>query len=95
MLYDINWNIIDESQVDLSIGVITPAFRPKKGVIPVDNITKFVYEPDEMEEVRMYIIDEHRKARKEMENQPTRLDRIEAQVAYIAMMTGNSDILEV
>lgn len=26
---------------------------------------------------------------------PTQLDRIESQVAYIAMMTGNSDILEV
>lgn len=27
--------------------------------------------------------------------QPTQLDRIESQVAYLAMMTGNSDILEV
>ena len=26
---------------------------------------------------------------------PSQLDRVEAQVAYIAMMTGNSDILEV
>lgn len=26
---------------------------------------------------------------------PTQLDRIESQVAYLAMMTGNSDILEV
>lgn len=27
--------------------------------------------------------------------QPTQLDRIEAQVAYLAMMTGNEEILEV
>lgn len=26
---------------------------------------------------------------------PTQLDRIESQVAYLAMMTGNTDILEV
>ena len=93
MLYDINWNVIDESQVDLSIGVISPAFRPKKGVTPIDNITKFVYEPDEIEEVRMYIVDEHRKARKEMANKPSSMDRLEAQVTYTAMMTDT--LLEV
>lgn len=27
--------------------------------------------------------------------EPTQLDRIESQVAYLAMMTGNEDILEV
>ena len=27
--------------------------------------------------------------------QPSQLDRVEAQVAYLAMMTGNTDILEV
>ena len=29
------------------------------------------------------------------EEQPSQLDRVEAQVAYLAMMTGNTDILEV
>ena len=28
-------------------------------------------------------------------SEPTQLDRIESQVAYLAMMTGNEDILEV
>ena len=28
-------------------------------------------------------------------SEPTQLDRIESQIAYLAMMTGNSDILEV
>lgn len=32
---------------------------------------------------------------KEVEELPTQLDRIESQIAYLAMMTGNSDILEV
>lgn len=27
-------------------------------------------------------------------SEPTQLDRIESQIAYLAMMTGNSDILE-
>lgn len=29
------------------------------------------------------------------ENQPTQLDRIESQLAYLAMMTDNAEILEV
>lgn len=29
------------------------------------------------------------------EEQPSQLDRVEAQVAYLAIMTGNTDILEV
>lgn len=28
-------------------------------------------------------------------SEPTQLDRLESQIAYIAMMTGNTDILEV
>ena len=31
----------------------------------------------------------------EIAEEPTQLDRIESQVAYLAMMTGNEDILEV
>lgn len=42
--------------------------------------SEFIYDPESVEEI------------KEL---PTQLDRIESQVAYLAMMTGNSDILEV
>lgn len=41
---------------------------------------EFIYDPVPVEEV---------------EELPTQLDRIESQIAYLAMMTGNTDILEV
>ena len=51
---------------------------------------------DEYETVQRYVpyTEEELAEIEAIRNQPTRLDRIEAQVAYIAMMTGNSDILE-
>lgn len=51
---------------------------------------------DEYETVQRYVpyTEEELAEIEAIRNQPTQLDRIEAQVAYIAMMTGNSDILE-
>ena len=87
MIYDVNFNIIDESEIDLSIGFITTGYKLKEDATPIDNVTKFFRPLEDYDEVQMYIVDEHRKARKEAETIPSQLDIIEAQVAYTAMMT--------
>ena len=87
MIYDNNFNVLDESKIDLSIGRIMFAYKIKEDAAPVDNITKFIYTPDDYEEVKVYIEDEHMKERKELAAKPSQLDIIEAQVTYTAMMT--------
>jgi hypothetical protein len=60
-----------------------PAVEPKDAWDEYETVQRYVpYTEEELAEIEA------------IRNQPTRLDRIEAQVAYIAMMTGNSDILE-
>lgn len=51
---------------------------------------------DEYEDIYRYILytEEELQAIEEKRNRPTQLDRIESQIAYLAMMTGNTDILE-
>ena len=88
MIYDTNFNPIDESEIDLSIGMITLNYKVKEGVAPVDNITKFIYAPEDLEEIKVYVVDQHAKMRKEMENVPTEIDRLEARLTYLEMMTG-------
>ena len=76
---DLKHNTIDESQIDLSKGSLSPIMIIKKDAEPIDNVVKFAYTTDDYEEVYMYI------PNKEVE--PSQLDRIEAQIAYTAMMT--------
>lgn len=60
-----------------------PAVEPKDAWDEYETVQRYVpYTEEELAEIEA------------IRNQPTQLDRIEAQVAYIAMMTGNSDILE-
>lgn len=88
MIYDQNWNVLDDSEIDLSVGAIVNIQRPKEGVVPVDDITKFFYPPEELEEVAMYIIDTKRANRKNSIETPTELDRLEARLTYLEIMTG-------
>lgn len=61
-----------------------PAVEPKDAWDEYETVQRYVpYTEEELAEIEA------------IRNQPTQLDRIEAQVAYIAMMTGNTDILEV
>lgn len=80
MVYDLNGNVLES--YDLSKGSLSTRTVIRAGAVPIDNITKFAWADDDYEEVQVYIPYE------EQTTEPTQLDRIEAQVAYTAMMTG-------
>lgn len=67
---------------NLNKGYLVVRQEIRENATPIDNITKFAWEDDDYEEVQVYIPHEEQTA------EPTQLDRIEAQVAYTAMMTG-------
>lgn len=75
------------TEYDLNKGYLVPATAIKEDATPIDNVTKFAWADDEYEEVQMYVPNQ------EVTEAPTQLDRIEAQVAYTAMMTDT--LLEV
>lgn len=80
MVYDLNGNVLES--YDLSKGSLSTRTVIRTGAVPIDNITKFAWADDDYEEVQVYI------PYGEPENTPSQLDRIEAQLAYTAMMTG-------
>jgi hypothetical protein len=75
------------TEYDLNKGYLVPATAIKEDATPIDNVTKFAWADDEYEEVQMYVPNQ------EVTEAPTQLDRIEAQLAYTAMMTDT--LLEV
>jgi len=67
---------------DLEKGYLTTRQEIRADAVPIDNVTKFAWDDEDYEEVQVYIPYEV------VETEPSQLDRIEAQVAYTAMMTG-------
>ncbi len=51
---DTKFNTLDRSRIDLEKGYLTPGRALKKGVTPIDNITKFAWEDSDFEEVEIY-----------------------------------------
>lgn len=80
MVYDQNGNQLES--YDLSRGYLQPRTIIRPDAAPIDNVTKFAWADEDYEEIQVYIPYE------EQTTEPTQLDRIEAQVAYTAMMTG-------
>lgn len=80
MVYDLNGNILES--YDLTKGSLSVRTVIRKDAVPIDNVTKFAWADEDYEEIRVYIPHEV------SANEPSQLDRIEAQVAYTAMMTG-------
>lgn len=80
MVYDLNGNILES--YDLTKGSLSVRTVIRPDAVPIDNVNKFAWEDSDYEEVRVYIPYEP------PESEPSQLDRIEAQVAYTAMMTG-------
>lgn len=80
MVYDLNGNILES--YDLTKGSLSTKTVVRPDAAPIDNVTKFAWEDEDFEDVQVYIPFE------DLANEPTQLDRIEAQVAYTAMMTG-------
>lgn len=80
MVYDLDGNVPEN--YDLTKGYLQPKTVIKPDAIPPDDVTKFAWDDDDYEEIQIYIPYESKNS------EPTQLDRIEAQVAYTAMMTG-------
>ena len=80
MVYDLDGNVLEN--YDLTKGYLQPKTVIKPDAIPPDDVTKFAWDDGDYEEIQMYIPYEPGNT------EPTQLDRIEAQVAYTAMMTG-------
>lgn len=80
MVYDLDGNVLEN--YDLTKGYLQPKTVIKPDAIPPDDVTKFAWEDGDYQEIQVYIPYEV------TDNEPTQLDRIEAQVAYTAMMTG-------
>ena len=67
---------------DLEKGYLTTRQEIRADAAPIDNVKKFAWEDGDYEEVQVYIPYEV------TTNEPSQLDRIEAQMTYTAMMTG-------
>ena len=80
MVYDLNGNVLESYDLTKGSLSVRTVIRPEAA--PVDNVTKFAWADEDYEEIQVYIPHE------EQTTEPTQLDRIEAQVAYTAMMTG-------
>ena len=78
---------ISLESVDLENGFLIPFMAVKENAAPIDNVTKFAWADDDYEECQMYVLHQ------EANEAPSQLDRIEAQVAYTAIMTDT--LLEV
>lgn len=79
MVYDLNGNVLES--YDLSKGSLSTRTVIRTDAAPVDNVTKFAWADEDYEEIQVYIP-------YEATDEPSQLDRIEAQVTYTAMMTG-------
>lgn len=75
------------SEYDLTVGHLVHTTVIREDATPIDDVTKFAWDDEDYEEVQMYLPNPVE------ENAPTQLDRIEAQLAYTAMMTDT--LLEV
>lgn len=80
MVYDQNGNQLES--YDLSRGYLQPRTIIRPDAAPIDNVKKFAWAEGDYQEIQVYI------PYKAQNTEPTQLDRIEAQVAYTAMMTG-------
>ena len=75
------------TEYDLTKGQLVAGQAIREDATPIDDVNKFAWYDEDYEEVMMYVPDP------EEEQAPGLLDRIEAQVAYTAMMTDT--LLEV
>ena len=80
MVYDLNGNVLESYDLTKGSLSVRTVIRPEAA--PVDNVTKFAWEDGDYRQIQVYIPYEP------PESEPSQLDRIEAQVAYTAMMTG-------
>ena len=80
MVYDLNGNVLESYDLTKGSLSVRTVIRPEAA--PIDNVTKFAWAAEDYEEIQVYIPYEA------PEDEPSQLDRIEAQVAYTAMMTG-------
>lgn len=79
-LFDENYAEITEDKADLTSGFIREENILKHDAIPIDNVNKFAWEDGDWETVRVYVKFKPESA------EPSPIERLEAQIAYIAMV---------
>lgn len=79
MVYDQYGNPLES--YDLAKGYLQPKTIIRPDAAPIDNVKKFAWDDGDYQEIQVYIPYASTPA-------PTRLDRLEAQAAYTAMMTN-------
>ena len=79
MVYDQDGNQLEI--YDMTNGYLQPKTIIRPDAAPIDNVKKFAWEDGDYQEIQVYIPYASTPA-------PNRLDRLEAQAAYTAMMTN-------
>ena len=79
------------TEYDLTAGKLYPIKTIKEDAEPIDNVKKFVYTGKDYEDALIYIPNEEKSTKEKAA--PSKMDIIEAQIAYTAMMTDT--LLEV
>ena len=82
----INQNGQAISEYDLTKGELVPQYRVKDNATPIDNISKFAWDPEDFEECLMYL------PLREKNIAPTEIDKLEARLTYLEMMTGYLEV---
>jgi hypothetical protein len=73
---------VKKEQLDLSKGYLADIQVIKEDAAPIDNITKFFYTIEDYENAQQLFL--HRI----LDIAPTDMDRLEARLTYVEMMTG-------
>ena len=60
-IFDENYNLLPEREIDLSAGEIVNTYKVKKDAVPIDNVTKFVWDKEDYMPIKMYIKKENDK----------------------------------
>lgn len=76
-----NGQTVKLEQLDLTKGYLAAIQAIREDAEPIDNVNKFFYTAEDYEEVQQYFL------YRVEDTTPSQLDRIEAQIAYTAMMT--------
>lgn len=66
-----NYETISESDVDLNVGHIEYCLTIREDADPIDNVTKFAWDDDDYEKVKLYRVDS-------IETEPTVQDETDA-----------------
>jgi hypothetical protein len=77
---------ISVESIDLEKGFLVPFTAIKEDATPIDDITKFAWVDEDYEDAMMYVLNQ------EVNYTPTELDKLDARLTYVEMMTGIMEV---